>query len=140
MLTGISIYTANELWRKILVDLGATVLTDSKFADLDFDSLNVSDKITPLELKSLILNTIEKEQNQILNQIFNKNVILPRLQMNLVVLLFRTCGMSVNDLKNVLGYSPDVATHTIDTAIYQLRKIFGRDFIKNENGKYFIGN
>jgi hypothetical protein len=59
--------------------------------------------------------------------------------MNIVVLLFKTGGMSVNDLKNVLGYSPDIATHTIDTAIYQLRKTYGRNFIKNENGKYLIG-
>ena len=47
--------------------------------------------------------------------------------------------MTGEELKNALGYMPNVATHTIDTAIYNMRKLYGRDFIKRENGVYKIG-
>jgi len=139
MLHGIRIHTKDNMWCKILTDFGAAVTDDSNIADIDLDSLNIPEQVTPLELKSIILNSIDNKQNEILKKVFKKTVKLPRLQMYIVVLLFKTGGMSITDLKNVLGYSPDIATHTIDTAIYQLRKVYGHDFIKNENGKYFIG-
>lgn len=139
MLNGISIYATNKVWRKILIDLGATLVDDSKLADLNFDSLEVPDNLTPIELQSIILNTIDTNQREIIKKIFKKPEVLPSLQKSIVVLLYKTGGISASDLKSVMGYSPDIATHTIDTAIYQLRKTYGKDFIKNENGKYFIG-
>ncbi|MBN1281464.1 MAG: hypothetical protein JW985_00655 [Alphaproteobacteria bacterium] len=139
MLNGISIYATNKVWRKILIDLGATLVDDSKLADLNFDSLEVPDNLTPIELQSIILNTIDTNQREIIKKIFKKSEVLPSLQKSIVVLLYKTGGISASDLKSVMGYSPDIATHTIDTAIYQLRKTYGKDFIKNENGKYFIG-
>lgn len=139
MLNGISIYATNKVWRKILIDLGATLVDDSKLADLNFDSLKVTDNLTPIELQSIILNTIDTNQREIIKKIFKKSEVLPSLQKSIVVLLYKTGGISASDLKSVMGYSPDIATHTIDTAIYQLRKTYGKDFIKNENGKYFIG-
>ncbi|HOY47061.1 MAG TPA: hypothetical protein PLZ05_00455 [Alphaproteobacteria bacterium] len=139
MLNGISIYATNKVWRKILIDLGATLVDDSKLADLNFDSLEVPDNLTPIELQSIILNTIDNNQREIIKKIFKKSEVLPSLQKSIVVLLYKTGGISASDLKSVMGYSPDMATHTIDTAIYQLRKTYGKDFIKNENGKYFIG-
>ncbi|HNY25719.1 MAG TPA: hypothetical protein PKJ33_04270 [Alphaproteobacteria bacterium] len=139
MLNGIRIHTGNSMWRKILIDLGASVMDDSSLSDVDIDSLNIPKQITPLELKSIILNAVEDNHQNILKKVFKKNIKLPRLQMDIVVLLFRTKGMSMNDMKAVLGYSPDIATHTIDTAIYELRKTYGKDFIKNKNGKYIIG-
>lgn len=139
MLNGISIYATNKVWRKILIDLGATLVDDSKLADLNFDSLEVPNNLTPIELQSMILNAIDANQREIIKKIFKKSENLPSLQKSIVVLLYKTSGISASDLKSVLGYSPDIATHTIDTAIYQLRKTYGKDFIKNENGKYFIG-
>lgn len=139
MLQGIRIYTNDAIWRKVLQDLGAVVVHDINVADVDFDSLDITGPMSPLELKSVILTVIDKNQQNIVSKVFNETVALPRLQMQIVVLLYQTGGMFINDLKNVLGISPDVATHTIDTAIYQLRKSYGRDFIKNDNGKYSIG-
>jgi hypothetical protein len=139
MLSGMIIYTTNNLWRQILTDLGAAVTDDSNVADINFDSLAIPDHTTSIELKSKLLNTIANNQREIIKKVFNKDVVLSKLQMKLVVLLSKTGGISMDYLKSVLGYSPDVATHTIDTAIYELRKAYGRDFIKNQNGKYFIG-
>ena len=34
---------------------------------------------------------------------------------------------------------PNMTTHAVDTAIYQLRKNYGKDFIQNKNGVYIIG-
>jgi hypothetical protein len=139
MLHGIRIYTGDRLWRKILGDLGAVMAENAKGADLDFDSLALPGQVSGLELKSIILDAIEKRQQKIIRRIFGHFVALPRLQQQIVVLLFQTGGMAADDLKAVLGYSPDIATHTVDTAIYQLRKAYGRDFIKNENRKYSLG-
>lgn len=140
MLNGIRIYTADNLWRKILTDLSAIVTNAPNVADVNLDSLKLPRQITPLELKATILNGIDIAQRKVIKRVFNKIVFLPRLQMQIVVLLVQTGGMSAAELKNVMGYLPDTATHTIDTAIYQLRKAYGHDFIKNENGKYSIGN
>jgi hypothetical protein len=61
------------------------------------------------------------------------------LHAQIVVQLYKSGGIDAAGLKSALGYSADTATHTIDTAIYQLRKMFGHDFIINENGVYRIG-
>lgn len=137
MLNGIRIYTNDDVWRKILTDLGANSMSDSNLADINVDSLDIPDAVSPLELKSIILNSLDIKQQNIIRQVFGKHVVLPALQMQIVVLLMQTGGMSAADLKSTLA--PDIATHTIDTAIYHLRKTYGRDFIKNENGKYFLG-
>ena len=139
MLNGLRIFTGDDVWRKILNDFGAVVVDQKNIADVNIDSMGLVMPVAPLELKSQILNEIEQSQQKIIKQVFKKTVQLPRLQSQIVVFLFKTGGMSVADLKQVLGYAPDATTHTIDTAIYQLRKIHGYDFIKNENGKYFIG-
>jgi len=139
MLNGIRIFTTDDTWRKILIDLGATVVDCPGVTDIRFDKLGIKSPALALDIKSAILDTINHNHQKIINRVFGKNVILPRLQMQIVTLLVETGGMTASDLRSVLGYSPDVATHTIDTAIYQLRKTYGRDFIKNDNGKYIIG-
>ena len=45
----------------------------------------------------------------------------------------------MRELKLAVGLSPDITTHSVENAIYQLRKTFGHDFILNENGGYKIG-
>ena len=62
------------------------------------------------------------------------------MQSQIVVWLRRRGAMTGDELKQAMGYAPDAATHTIDTAIYQLRKTYGRDFIINTNGVYSLGH
>ena len=46
----------------------------------------------------------------------------------------------MRELKENIGFLPDITTHTVENAVYQLRKKYGHDFILNENGKYKIGH
>lgn len=117
--------------------LNATVLDAPSVTDLNFDELNVAQPISPLELKTIILSAMDS--GRIISQIFPHPVKLSPLQTQILVLLFKTGGMPISDLKVALGYSPGITTHTVDTAIYQLRRTFGREIIKNDNGVYKIG-
>ena len=137
MLSGIRIYTSDIVWRQILGDLGACILDVPSSTSINFDDLEISDVLSPLELKSILLDV--SDNGAILAKIFGKNVVLPRVQAEILVCLYKTGGMTVAQLKNALGYAPDVSTHTVDTAIYQLRHTYGREFIQNNNGVYSIG-
>lgn len=137
MLNGIRIYTADPIWRQILADLNADVLDAADIADVDFDSLNIDFPVSVPELKSVIFNALDN--THIINQIFGKNVSVTRLQAQILAWLHKSGGMCAADLKAALGYAADATTHTVDTAIYQLRKAYGRDFILNDNGVYKIG-
>lgn len=137
MLNGIRIYSADPYWRNILSDLGATVLDSPKATDLNLDSLNIVMPVSPTQLKSALLDAIDS--SDIIRKIFKTNVRLSNLHAQIVVLLYKSGGMNSAALKSALGYSPDAATHTVDTAIYLLRKMYGHDFIINENGVYKIG-
>lgn len=139
MLNGMRIYSSDKVWRQILTDLHANV-TDTKIPGvIDFDALNINlaTPITPLKLKSLILNA--HNNSDIIRKLFNDDVQLPDLQEQILILLYKTGGMTVSELKTALGYCPGVTTHTVDTAIYLLRKAYGHDFIQNKNGIYTIG-
>ena len=74
-----------------------------------------------------------------MREIFGMSVSLPRIQAQIIVLLHKSGGMTGNELRDALGYAPDTTTHTVDTAIYQLRRTYGRGFIINTNGVYRIG-
>ena len=137
MLKGVRIYVSDTIWRQILTDFGATVLDAPNSTDINFDNLNISGPLSSFELKSLILSA--NDDAGVLRDIFGTDVSLPRLQGQILVALHKSGGMTGNELKEVLGYAPDVATHTIDTAIYQLRRTYGRGFIVNTNGVYRIG-
>ena len=137
MLKGVRIYTSDTIWRQILTDFGATVLDAPTTTDINFDNLNISSPLTPMELKSAILNA--NDNASVLREIFGADVSLPRLQAQIIVSLYKSGGMTGNELKDALGSAPDVATHTVDTAIYQLRRAYGRGFIINSNGMYRLG-
>ena len=137
MLKGVRIYTSDTIWRQILTDFGATVLDAPTTTDINFDNLNISSPLTPMELKSAILNA--NDNASVLREIFGGDVSLPRLQAQIIVSLYKSGGMTGNELKDALGYAPDVATHTVDTAIYQLRRAYGRGFIIHSNGMYRLG-
>lgn len=137
MLNGVRIYTSDKIWRQILADFGATVLDAPTITDLNFDDLELTDIVSPIQLKSLILSATDN--SNIISQIFGRRESLSALQMQIIALLHKTGGLSQHELRNAMGFAPDVATHTIDTAIYQLRQKYGRDFIQNINGVYKIG-
>ncbi len=139
MLNGIKIYSTNPVWRHILSELGATVTDTPNVLDINFDDIEPDNVLSVTELKSLILNSTDNPK--ILKSVFgNKIPQLSEVQKNIVISLARSGGMTGTELKNAMGYMPDVATHTIDTAIYTLRKLCGRDFIVLENGVYKIGS
>ena len=70
---------------------------------------------------------------------FGRDVVLPELQRKIVVALYKNPNIQMRELKLAVGLSPDITTHSVENAIYQLRKTFGHDFILNENGGYKIG-
>ena len=138
MLHGIRVYSKSPIWRRILGELGATVSDAPNVLDVNFDEIAPDTVVSPTELKSIVLNSTDT--TTILQNIFgNKIPQLSDVQEQIIVSLWRAGGMSGAELKNALGYLPGVATHSVETAIYSLRKLCGRNFIKNENGIYKIG-
>ena len=137
MLTGIRIYSSDETWRHILADLNAVVTDTLGVADVDFDSLDIVGPISVMDLKKQIISALD--YSDVIRTVFGRTVSLSRIQTQIIVCLYRSGGMSGSQLKGALGYAPDANTHSVDTAIYQLRKVFGREFIKNIDGIYRIG-
>ena len=137
MLKDIRVYSTDPYWRNILSDLGATVLDAPNTTDVNFDSLNIVMPISPVQLKGALLDATDSAK--VIYKIFGKNERLSNLHAQIVVQLYKSGGMNIGALKSALGYSPDAATHTVDTAVYQLRKLYGHDFIINDNGVYKIG-
>ena len=137
MLTGVRIYSSDTIWRQILQELNADVLIAPTKTDLIFEELNIKDKITPLELKEIIIRAMDN--TEILQKIFGRPVHLSQIKSHLLTILYKTGGLSGSELKAALGYAPNTSTHAIDTAIYQLRRTYGNNFIRNINGVYSIG-
>ena len=137
MLKGIRVYSADSVWRNILHDLGATVLDAPTVTDVNLDSLSVSMPVSLLELKAAIINA--SDASKIITKIFGTHVRLSNLHTQIIVHLYKSGGMDSVSLKSALGYSADATTHTVDTGIYQLRKMYGHDFIINDKGVYRIG-
>ncbi|MDR1361573.1 MAG: hypothetical protein LBJ18_04740 [Rickettsiales bacterium] len=137
MLSNITFYTGDEVWCGILGQLGAA-LAEPKIADVNFDAIMPNRAVSAAELKSLIIHAAEENKKNAIAKVFGKVPILPDLQLQIIARLSQSGGMTMDGLKSALGYNADTATHTVDTAIYNLRKTFGRDFIKNEKGIYCI--
>ncbi len=137
MLDGIKIFSADTVWRAILADMGAVVTATPATADVNIDELEITQPTSPMALKAAILRAIDS--GDVMRRLFGRDVSLPRLQGQIVMLLHKNGAMSVAAIKNALGYSPGASTHVVDNAIYQLRRAFGHDFIINENGTYRIG-
>ena len=137
MLSGIWIFSSDPVWQQIVTELGATVTTDSVLCDVNLDELNLKLPISPAALKSAII--AKMDNTNIINSIFGHRVSLSPIQTRIVMLLYKSGGMSAGDLKVALGYAPDATTHSVETAIYGLRKLYGHDFIKNTNGIFTLG-
>ncbi len=137
MLSGIRIFTSDEYWQRIATDLNATMVADAKIADVNLDSLKLQLPVSLIELKTAIIAA--SDGDAIIKQIFGKRVDLSPLQTQIVIKLYQSGGMTAEELKMSIGYAKNAATHTVETAIYSLRKLFGHDFIINENGLFRIG-
>ena len=138
MASNIKIYATDEYWRHIFTDLGAVVVDSKNIADVVFDNMNVNLPISVSHLKSVIFASLDNRD--IIKNVFGRYVVLPALQHKIIVLLYKNPDISINELKELLGVLPNVTTHTVENAIYQLRKKYGHDFIINTKGKYNIGH
>jgi hypothetical protein len=137
MLSNIKIYASDKYWKSILADLGANLVDSSDCADVVFDDIKINAPVSVDDLKNLVLNQFNNKD--IIIDIFGRDTVLPELQRKIVVALYKNPNIQMRELKLAVGLGPDIATHSVDNAIYQLRKTFGHDFILNENGGYRIG-
>ena len=138
MFDGVNIFSSDVIWRHILSDLGAHVSDTPIAYGIDFDSLDIVKPVSMLELRNAVQHALDMDIG-IIHNIFGRNVQMPTIQAKIIILLYKSGGMSASQLRNALGYSPNATTHAVDTAIYQLRRAFGHEFIKNINGVYQIG-
>ncbi len=138
MFNGLRIYSGDSVWRQILTDLGADVLDAPRPSDINLDDIALDTPVTLLELKTAILAALDN--SQIITELLGVGVMPPPLHQQIIVALHKSGGMSMSELKDALGYSPAAATHAVDTAIYQIRKNHGHEFILNEDGVYKIGH
>ncbi|MCR4918076.1 MAG: helix-turn-helix domain-containing protein [Alphaproteobacteria bacterium] len=136
MLSGIRVFSSDPVWKQIVSGLGATLVENAIFADVNIDLLKFDLPVSPIKLKSVIIAAADN--TKILESVFGRSVSLSPIQKKIIVKLYQSGGMKADDLKIALGYAEDTTTHTVDTAIYGLRKIYGHDFIKNDNGVYKI--
>lgn len=137
MTMNIKIYATDEYWQHIFADLGAVVVDNPKTADVVFDDVDVHAPISVNSLKGVVFNHLDNQD--IIKDVFGKYVVLPALQHKIIVALYKNPDIQINELKELLGVLPGVTTHTVENAIYQLRKNYGHDFIQNTKGKYKIG-
>ena len=138
MLENIKIYSSDKYWQHIFADLGAIVVDNQNMADVVFDDIATNTPVSVDDLKKLIFDCLDNQD--IITNIFGRYIILPNLQRKVIVSLYKNPNISMRELKENLGFFPYVTTHTVENAIYQLRKNYGHDFIQNDNGKYKIGH
>ena len=138
MLENIKIFSSDKYWQHIFADLGAVVVENPNVADVVFDDIAINEPVSIDDLKKLIFDYLDNQD--IIIDVFGQYVILPNLQRKIIVSLYKQPNISMRELKENLGFLPDVTTHTVENAIYQLRKNYGHDFIQNDNGKYRIGH
>lgn len=137
MMENTRIYTVDKYWRQIFTDLGMIVVDSPNIADVVFDDIDVKKPISIMNLQNIILNQLDNAD--IVREVFGSDVALSNLQHKLIVMLYKKPDITMRELKTALGLSPDITTHSVETAIYQLRKKYGHNVILNTNGKYKIG-
>ena len=137
MLGNVKIYTSDKYWNHILADLGACLVETPDVADIVFDELSINAPISVDDLQSLVVSQFNN--NDIIANVFGRDVALPALQRKIIVALYKKPNIQMRELKLAVGLSPDITTHSVENAIYQLRKTFGHDFILNEKRGYKIG-
>lgn len=134
----VKIYTADECWKHIFTDLGMVVVDAPNVADVNFDDIETPNPISVDELKHIVFSHLDNQD--IITDVFGRYVVLPNLQQKIIICLYKNPDISMNELKTNLGFLPDMTTHAVENAIYQLRKNYGHDFILNSKGKYKLGH
>ncbi|MBR3510879.1 MAG: hypothetical protein IKN73_02350 [Alphaproteobacteria bacterium] len=137
MFNGIKIYTEDTYWNHILNDLGADIVNSPNIADVIFDEIDIDAPVYIYDLQNIILKAVDN--HEIVHKIFGDDVNLSQLQRKIIVMLYKNPDVNINELKSLLGLAPDISSHAVETAVYQLRKKYGHDVIINTNGKYKIG-
>jgi hypothetical protein len=148
MINEITFWTDDKVWRGILSDLGA-VFAPRDTADViwcpphpafakGYGGLRRG--APPLRgghIKAEILRLRDLRESQILKKVCG-NTSVSEAQKKLIIALYRAGenGASADELQQQLGYAIGAKTNAANTAIYQLRKIFGKEFIRNEGGRY----
>jgi len=138
MLESVKIFTSDKYWKQIFTDLGATVVDAKTAADIVFDDVDISAPVSVIDLQNIICDHINN--TDIIHRVFGRYVVLPSLQHKIIVMLSKNPNMTMSELKTALGVLPNVATHAVENAVYQLRKVYGRDIIQNIDGKYKVGH
>ena len=138
MLENIKIYSSDKFWNQIFTDLGLCVSDKSDVADIIFDDIHINTPISVNDLKNAIFTWVDSPE--IIKQVFSDVIVLPKLQHKIIINLYKKPDITINELKLLVGLSPDITTHVVENTIYQLRKKFGHDIIQNINGKYRIGH
>lgn len=137
MLSGIRIFSDDKCWNQILGDFNATLVSNPSVADVKLADLKLNLPVSPVELKAAIIAAMDN--TKILNAVFGRPVRLSEVQTQIVVRLYKNGAMTSDELKVAIGYAPNANTHAVETAIYGLRKLFGHEFIKNNNGVFSLG-
>lgn len=137
MLENIKVYTSDKYWNHIFSDLGVTLVDSPNLADVNFDDIELNAPISVDDLQSLILEYFE--QSDIMRNVFGRDVVLPKLQHKIIVVLYNHPNITMHELKDLIGVLPDMTTHAVENAVYQLRKVYGYDIIQNIDGRYKIG-
>jgi len=138
MTDNIKIYATDKYWQHIFADLGMSVVDSPNIADVCFDDFVPKGPVTISQLKSIVFDSLDN--HDIIKSIFGQYMVLPVLQHKIIVVLYKNPGISIAELKNLVGVLPNLTTHTVENAVYQLRKKYGHDFIINDKGKYKIGH
>ena len=138
MLGNIKVYTSDKYWAHILTDLGVCIVDTPDVADVMFDDIKIQTPISVNDLQNIILSRFNN--NDIIRDVFGQDIVLPELQRKIIVVLYKNPNVDIHKLKEMVGVSPDITTHSVENAIYQLRKTFGREFIFNDKGGYKIGH
>lgn len=137
MLENIKIYASDKFWNHILTDLGANICDSPNVADVIFDDIKPKAPVSVPELQTLILGAFENKD--IIHAVFGRDIFLPKLQHKIIVFLYKNPNITMRELKDMIGVLPNITTHAVENAVYQLRKTYGCDIIQNINGKYKIG-
>lgn len=137
MLSGVRIFSDDKCWNQILSDFNATLVPNPAVADVKLSDLKLKLPVSPMDLKTAIIAALDN--TKILNAVFGRPVQLSYTQTQIVVWLYKNGAMTSDDLKVAMGYAPNANTHAVETAIYGLRKLFGHEFIKNDNGVFSLG-
>ena len=138
MTDAIKFWTKDKIWAGILTDMGF-VAADAP-QDADFVWAPPHGPLTAIDLRGEILRQIDAARIADLCRIFGDRAdTVGGVQEKIALFLHRRGGLTIRQMNEFLGYSADTKTHTVDTAIYQLRRAFGPDFILCNNGVYTLG-